>query len=98
MIHPLILPQPSAKLLLRREYHLHGEIVGVQSIRILASIEDGKDRLLLSFRDAKVRSSPRVVGHFLTKIQIALLEWSNDINDIVTVSIHTYERSSQVVR
>ncbi|TIB04840.1 hypothetical protein E3P89_00131 [Wallemia ichthyophaga] len=79
--HNIPFSLPSAKLLLRREYHLHGEIVGVQSIRILASIEDGKDRLLLSFRDAK----------------IALLEWSNDINDIVTVSIHTYERSSQVL-
>ena len=47
-------PQPSAKLSLKREYHLHGEIIGIQSIRIISSLDDGLDRLLLSFRDAKV--------------------------------------------
>ncbi|TIA91925.1 hypothetical protein E3P99_00843 [Wallemia hederae] len=72
---------PSARLSLKREYHLHGEIIGIQSIRIISSLDDGLDRLLLSFRDAK----------------IALLEWSNDINDLLTVSIHTYERSQQVL-
>lgn len=72
---------PSAKLILRREYQLHGEIIGIQSTKILSTTEDGKDRLLIAFRDAK----------------IALLEWSDEINDIVTVSIHTYERSQQVL-
>lgn len=45
---------PSAKLILRREYQLHGEIIGIQSIKILSTTEDGKDRLLIAFRDAKV--------------------------------------------
>ena len=30
--------------------------------------------------------------------QIALLEWSDDLHDLVTVSIHTYERATQLVR
>ena len=30
--------------------------------------------------------------------QIALLEWSDAVHDLVTVSIHTYERAPQLVR
>lgn len=34
----------------------------------------------------------------LTCLQIALLEWSTAVHDLVTVSIHTYERAPQLVR
>lgn len=30
--------------------------------------------------------------------QIALMEWSDAVHDLVTVSIHTYERAPQLVR
>jgi hypothetical protein len=30
--------------------------------------------------------------------QLALLEWSDAIHDLITVSIHTYERAPQLVR
>ncbi|CAE6490781.1 unnamed protein product, partial [Rhizoctonia solani] len=43
--------------------------------------EDGLDRLLVSFKDAK----------------IALMEWSDVVYDLTTVSIHTYERATQVI-
>jgi cleavage and polyadenylation specificity factor subunit 1 len=48
----------------------------------MASVEDKLDRLLVSFKDAK----------------IALMEWSDTVHDLVTVSIHTYERAPQLVR
>lgn len=31
-------------------------------------------------------------------LKIALLEWSDAIHDLITVSIHTYERAPQLVR
>ena len=31
-------------------------------------------------------------------LKIALLEWSDAVYDLVTVSIHTYERAPQLVR
>lgn len=71
---------PNIKLILRREYEFHGEVIGIQKLKTLSSYEDGKDRLLVAFRDAK----------------LALLEWSDELNDIITVSIHTYERSNTV--
>lgn len=33
----------------------------------------------------------------LTSAQIALLEWSTVVHDLITVSIHTYERAPQLV-
>ncbi|KAF8500474.1 CPSF A subunit region-domain-containing protein [Russula emetica] len=64
-----------------REYRLHGTVTGLESIRIMSSYEDRLDRLLVSFRDAK----------------IALLEWSASLHDLITVSIHTYERAPQLL-
>ncbi|EJT99386.1 hypothetical protein DACRYDRAFT_17537 [Dacryopinax primogenitus] len=68
------------RLHLVREHRMHGFVTGLEKVRTLASGEDGMDRLLVSFKDAK----------------IALLEWSDAIYDLSTVSLHTYERSSQV--
>ncbi|KAG8216364.1 CPSF A subunit region-domain-containing protein [Butyriboletus roseoflavus] len=65
---------------LLREHTLHGTVTGVDKVRTMASSDDKLDRLLISFKDAK----------------IALLEWSDAIYDLVTVSIHTYERSPQM--
>ncbi|KAF7329846.1 Cleavage and polyadenylation specific protein [Mycena kentingensis (nom. inval.)] len=64
-----------------REHSLHGIVTGLEAIQLLASNEDKLDRLLVSFKDAK----------------IALLEWSEAVHDLVTISIHTYERAPQLV-
>lgn len=39
-----------------REHQLHGIVTGLEGVRIMASLEDRLDRLLVSFKDAKVRS------------------------------------------
>ncbi|KAI0052046.1 hypothetical protein FA95DRAFT_1593031 [Auriscalpium vulgare] len=64
-----------------REHRLHGTVTGLESIRTMSSSEDQLDRLLISFKDAK----------------IALLEWSAAVHDLITVSIHTYERAPQLL-
>ncbi|KAL9936254.1 hypothetical protein V8E36_005096 [Tilletia maclaganii] len=61
-------------------HQLFGIVTGVAKVRTIASAEDGRDRLLVSFKDAK----------------IALLEWSDAERDLITVSIHTYERAAQL--
>jgi cleavage and polyadenylation specificity factor subunit 1 len=37
-----------------REHSLHGIITGIEGIHVMASIADKLDRLLVSFKDAKV--------------------------------------------
>jgi hypothetical protein len=37
-----------------REHRLHGMVTGIQPVRLMASAEDGLDRLIVSFKDAKV--------------------------------------------
>jgi len=64
-----------------REHRLHGIVTGMEGVKIISSPEDKLDRLLVSFKDAK----------------IALLEWSTAVHDLVTVSIHTYERAPQLM-
>ncbi|KAF4616622.1 hypothetical protein D9613_008890 [Agrocybe pediades] len=64
-----------------REHRLHGIVTGMEGVRIVTSAQDNLDRLLVSFKDAK----------------LALLEWSEAIHDLVTVSIHTYERAPQLL-
>ncbi|KAJ7130141.1 CPSF A subunit region-domain-containing protein [Mycena epipterygia] len=64
-----------------REHSLHGIVTGIEGIQVMASIDDKLDRLLVSFKDAK----------------IALMEWSDTVHDLVTVSIHTYERAPQLI-
>ncbi|KAG9227086.1 hypothetical protein CCMSSC00406_0008286 [Pleurotus cornucopiae] len=64
-----------------REHKLHGIVTGLEAVQTLASIDDRLERLVVSFKDAK----------------IALLEWSEPINDLQTVSIHTYERAPQLL-
>ncbi|EIN09100.1 hypothetical protein PUNSTDRAFT_67240 [Punctularia strigosozonata HHB-11173 SS5] len=70
-----------ARLRLVREHRLHGMVTGLGRIKILSSLNDGLDRLLISFEDAK----------------IAVLEWSEEQHDLLTVSIHTYERAPQLM-
>lgn len=82
-----------------KEHRLHGLVTGIEAVKIVTTQEDHLDRLLVSFKDAKVcfswTSYQRVlISKFL---QIALLEWSDAIHDLVTVSIHTYERAPQLV-
>ncbi|CEL62153.1 Protein CFT1 OS=Cryptococcus neoformans var, neoformans serotype D (strain B-3501A) GN=CFT1 PE=3 SV=1 [Rhizoctonia solani AG-1 IB] len=73
-------PQTMLKLHLIREHRIYGIVTGLDQVQTMATTEDGLDRLLISFKDAK----------------IALMEWSDAVYDLVTVSIHTYERSAQV--
>jgi cleavage and polyadenylation specificity factor subunit 1 len=37
-----------------REHTLHGTVTGMESVRIMSTYEDQLDRLLVSFKDAKV--------------------------------------------
>ncbi|KAI0731786.1 CPSF A subunit region-domain-containing protein [Fomitopsis betulina] len=76
----LLEPQTVTRFYLVREHRLHGIVTGIEAVRIVSSIEDNLDRLVVSFKDAK----------------IALLEWSDGIHDLITVSIHTYERAPQL--
>ncbi|ORY33060.1 cleavage and polyadenylation specific protein [Naematelia encephala] len=66
------------KLHLVARHSLHGTVTGLAGLRTIESSVDGLDRLLVSFKDAKM----------------ALLEWSR--GDIATVSLHTYERCTQM--
>lgn len=91
----------SPKLFLVRQHLLHGIITGLASVRTLSSETDGRDRLLVAYQDAKVC----LVHLFLplgnpsqsSPSKLALLEWSDALYDISTVSIHSYERSPHVV-
>ncbi|KAG9024671.1 mRNA cleavage and polyadenylation factor subunit [Tulasnella sp. JGI-2019a] len=74
-------PSVIIRLFLLREHRLHGIVTGIQRVKTIASSEDGMDRILISFKDAK----------------ISLMEWSEAHHDIMTVSIHTYERAPQVL-
>ncbi|KIO33745.1 hypothetical protein M407DRAFT_229600 [Tulasnella calospora MUT 4182] len=76
-----VIPSTVTRLVLLREHRLHGNVTGLASVKTIASSEDGLDRLVISFRDAK----------------ISLMEWSEHLYDITTVSIHTYERAPQVL-
>jgi cleavage and polyadenylation specificity factor subunit 1 len=70
----------------------------MESIKIMASLGDKLDRLLVSFKDAKVCDRSISGCYQLTSsFQVALLEWSDAVHDLITVSIHTYERAPQLV-
>jgi cleavage and polyadenylation specificity factor subunit 1 len=83
-----------------KEHRLHGIVTGMEAVKIVTTHEDHLDRLLVSFKDAKVSSLFLRICTMLTKfyLKIALLEWSDAIHDLITVSIHTYERAPQLVR
>ena len=42
------------RLYLVRSHRLHGIVTGLDRVQTLATTEDGLDRLLVSFKDAKV--------------------------------------------
>ncbi|KIL64860.1 hypothetical protein M378DRAFT_77599 [Amanita muscaria Koide BX008] len=73
-------PPTITRLFLVREHRLHGYVTGLDGVKTMGSYDDKQDRLLVSFKDAK----------------IALLEWSDAVQDLITVSIHTYERAPQL--
>lgn len=49
-------PATVNKFYLIREHRLHGTVTGLEAVRTVHSLEDKLDRLLVSFKDAKVRS------------------------------------------
>ena len=71
----------SHKLVVARKHSLFGAVTGLQRVQTLSSDKDSRDRLLVSFKDAK----------------LALLEWNDATDDLETVSIHTYERAPQLL-
>mgnify|MGYP001762113706 FL=1 len=60
-----------ARLVQVRMHRLFGEVTGVEAVRTIASQYDGRERVLVSFRDAK----------------LALMEWKDEYGDLCTVSI-----------
>ncbi|KAJ7628533.1 hypothetical protein FB45DRAFT_1079608 [Roridomyces roridus] len=76
-----VAPPTVTRIYFVRAHSLHGIVTGIEGIQTMASIDDKLDRLLISFKDAK----------------IALMEWSDIVHDLVTVSIHTYERAPQLI-
>lgn len=42
------------RLYLIREHRLHGIVTGMEGVKIMSSLDDQLDRLLVSFKDAKV--------------------------------------------
>ncbi|KAG0140711.1 hypothetical protein CROQUDRAFT_664844 [Cronartium quercuum f. sp. fusiforme G11] len=64
------------------EHKLHGIVTGLQRVSTLDSAEDGLDRLLVSFKDAKM----------------TLMEWSTSLVDLVPVSLHTFEKLPQITQ
>ncbi|CAO1623055.1 unnamed protein product [Parajaminaea phylloscopi] len=73
-------PGEEPKLWHLRTKTFFGSITGLHATRTIESESDARDRILLSFKDAK----------------IALLEWNELCGDFETISIHTYERTSQL--
>lgn len=57
-------------------HRVAGRITGVVRIRTRDTATDGKERLAVSFRAAK----------------LSLLEFDDQANDLVSISVHTYER------
>ncbi|CAE6332398.1 unnamed protein product [Rhizoctonia solani] len=47
-------PQTMLKLHLIREHRIYGIVTGLDQVQTMATTEDGLDRLLISFKDAKV--------------------------------------------
>jgi len=68
------------RLVQLRAHRLFGQVTGMVVVRTVASQVDGRERLLMSFTDAK----------------LALLEWDDVAGDLQTVSIHTFERAPQL--
>ena len=72
-----------------RSHSINGIVTGLGKCRINSNADDAtssasegeKDTLVLSFKDAKM----------------TLMQWSEVEADLITVSIHTYERASQMV-
>lgn len=50
-------PPTVTRLYLIREHRLHGIVTGMEGVKLIATHEDKLDRLLVSFKDAKVRIS-----------------------------------------
>lgn len=93
------------KLFHLREHRLHGVVTGLQRVETLETAEDGMDRLLISFKDAKVRRPlvrtadlPVQRLMLLTAVQMTLMEWSAALFDLVPISLHTFEKLPQITQ
>lgn len=77
-----VLSQSGAQISHIRSHRLHGVVTSVSVVQTLQSKRDGRDRILVSFEQAKM----------------SLLEWNDLEFDLVPVSLHTFEKLPQVVR
>ena len=60
-------PPTVNRFYLVREHRLHGIVTGLEAVRTIHSLDDKLDRLLVSFKDAKVRGSvASLFSRFLT--------------------------------
>ena len=53
--NPDVSPLTITRVYLVREHRLHGIVTGMEGVKIISTLEDKLDRLLVSFKDAKVR-------------------------------------------
>ena len=62
-----LVPTPTVtQFYLIREHRLHGIVTGIEGIKTVSSLDDNLDRLLVSFKDAKVRPClPKHIHHQL---------------------------------
>lgn len=66
-----------------REYRLHGVVTGLEGVRIMASLEDRLDRLLISFKDAKV--NPLVLSSAELALTVNRLRyWSGQMQHTIS--------------
>lgn len=57
-----------------RTHRLHGIVTGLEGVKVLGSLEDGRDRLLVGFKDAKVRLNPSL--RKIYSLSSRLLYWN----------------------
>ncbi|GAA5965654.1 hypothetical protein JCM3765_000915 [Sporobolomyces pararoseus] len=60
---------------------LHGSISSLSVVKTLQTKRDGKDRILISFEQAKM----------------SLMEWDEQLFDLISISLHTFEKLPQLV-
>lgn len=75
------------------EYRLHGNVESMAAVQLAQS---KRESLLLSFKDAKVRQVASWLWidnhtHCPTHLQLSVVEWDPEVNDLKTLSLHTFE-------
>ncbi|GAA97624.1 uncharacterized protein L969DRAFT_94765 [Mixia osmundae IAM 14324] len=72
--------EDQTRLQLLAEHVCHGIVTGLARLSTLDTRQDGRHRLVISFRDAKM----------------TVMEWSDQLHDLAPVSMHSFERLPQL--